>query len=51
MITVYLPISHLKALDSLVVRKGYGSRNELIRIAITDLLKAEYFEKNHREER
>ena len=41
-ITVNLPISYLKAIDSLTGQKGlYPSRSELIRVAVRDFLISE----------
>lgn len=40
-ISVYLIPEHIKKLDELVKKGLYGSRNEVIRVAITDLLRAE----------
>ena len=41
-ITVNLPVSYLKAIDSLVGQEGlYPSRSELIRVAVRDFLMRE----------
>ena len=52
-ITVNLPVSYLKAIDSLTGQKGlYPSRSELIRVAVRDFLiheiaAAQNFQKSH----
>lgn len=40
-ICVYLPREHVEMLDRLVAKSLYSSRNQAIRVAVTDLLKAE----------
>ena len=40
-IAVYLPHEHVKKLDRLVAKSLYSSRNQAIRAAVIDLLKAE----------
>jgi len=41
MIAVYLPPEHIEKLDQLVQADLYSSRNEAIRVAVQDLLRAE----------
>jgi len=45
LITLYLPMGHLKALDRLVAEKKYPSRAEAIRMAVRDLVNSEAGEK------
>jgi len=41
LITLYLPITYIKALDQLVTECFYPNRAEAIRVAIRDLISAE----------
>jgi len=41
LITLYLPVPYIKALDKLVAKKKFPNRAEAIRLAVRDLLLAE----------
>ena len=46
LITLYLPITYIKALDQLVTECFYPNRAEAIRVAIRDLISAEVWRRN-----
>ncbi len=43
LVTVHLPSEFLNSLDELVRQKRYPNRSEIIRVAIRDLLKEEFW--------
>jgi Arc/MetJ-type ribon-helix-helix transcriptional regulator len=47
LVTVLLPEAHLNGLDDLVRTKMYASRSCVIRNAVRDLLKREYYPKSN----
>jgi|GEM_PF-1084751 Arc/MetJ-type ribon-helix-helix transcriptional regulator len=45
MITVKLPDKYIEAMDSLVIKGRYYSRSEIIREALNEFLRREFFQK------
>ncbi len=45
LITLYLPETYIKALDTLVTEKFYPNRAEAIRVAIRDMISEEVWDR------